>query len=209
MTRYKSRFSGIARLTRWLTVLLAVTGGIAILTMATPATTVFAHRLAGPITAPTAPLLIVLTAAPPIDGMLSESSYWRSIYAVRAWRSGAFERILLSGEHAAVMKRLLVSEGVPSDRIDLEEKARSTRESAEFTAALLRDRKGPPPVLMTSDYHMFRARKCFAKAGIAVAPRPIPDAIKRSAEWYNRPTILAIEIGEIMKIAGYRLRGWI
>ena len=98
---------------------------------------------------------------------------------------------------------------MPADRIELEEKAASTRENALFTAAMLRGWQGPPPVLLTSDYHMFRARKCFEKAGIAVAPRPVPDAIKRSSEWYNRPTILAIEIVEVSKIAGYRLRGWI
>ena len=199
----------IARLFRFVVGVLALIGGVAVLTLATTATTVCGHRLSGPIEEPTAPLLIVLTAASPMDGMLSESSYWRSIYAIRAWRSGGFERILLSGEQSAAMKRFLVSEGVPSERVDLEENARSTRESALFTAAMLRGRSGPPPVLMTSDYHMFRARKCFEKAGLRVLPRPIPDAIKRSAEWYDRPTILAIEIVEVSKIAGYRLRGWI
>jgi uncharacterized SAM-binding protein YcdF (DUF218 family) len=199
----------IARLFRFVVGLFALIGGIAVLTVATTATTVCGHRLSGPIIEPTAPLLIVLTAASPMDGMLSESSYWRCIYAIRAWRSGGFQRILLSGEQSAVMRRFLVSEGVPSDRVDLEEKARSTRESALLTAAMLRGQSGPPPVLMTSDYHMLRARKCFEKVGLAVVPRPIPDAIKRSAEWYNRPTILAIEIGEVYKIVGYRLRGWI
>src|ERR1035438_3777244 len=141
----------IARLFRFVVCVLALIGGVAVLTLATTATTVCGHRLSGPIEEPTAPLLIVLTAASPMDGMLSESSYWRSIYAIRAWRSGGFERILLSGEQSAAMKRFLVSEGVPSERVDLEENARSTRESALFTAALLRGRSGPPPVLMTSE----------------------------------------------------------
>ena len=199
----------IARLFRFVVGVFALIGVVVVLTVATTATTVWGHRLSGPIIEPTSTVLIVLTGAGPIDGMLSESSYWRCIYAIRAWRTGSFQRILLSGEQSAVMKRLLVSEGVPSDRVDLEEKARSTRESALLTAAMLRGRSGPPPVLMTSDYHMFRARRCFEKVGLAVVPRPFPDAIKRSAEWYNRPTILAIEIGEVCKIVGYRLRGWI
>ena len=204
-----SRPSGIARLGRLLTAVFAIAGGISILTLATPVTSLLGHRLAGPITEPTGPLLIVLTAATPVDGILSESSYWRSVYAVRAWHTGAFNRILLSGQQSSVMKHFLVSEGIPADRIDLEDRSNTTRESALFAAAMLHPPVTPPPVLMTSDYHMLRARKCFEKAGLPVAARPIPDAIKRSAAWYNRPTILVVELQEMVKLAGYRLRGWI
>ena len=188
---------------------LAIIGGLAVVTIATPLTTFCAHRLAGQILDPSGPLLIVLTAASPVDGMLSDSSYWRSVYAVRAWRTGGFQRILLTGEQSGVMQHFLVSEGVPADRIDVEGKARSTRESALFVAAMLHGRRGAPPVLLTSDYHMFRARKCFEKAGLPVAPHPVPDAIKRSADWSNRPAILAVEVQEFLKIAGYRVRGWL
>jgi len=198
-----------ARPLRLAVAVLAFIGGLAVVTIATPLTTFCAHRLAGPILDPSGPLLIVLTAANPVDGMPSDSSYWRSIYTVRAWRTGHFERILLTGEHSAVMQHFLVSEGVPADRIDLESKARSTRESALFTAVMLHGRRGPPPVLLTSDYHMFRAQKCFQKVGLAVAPHPVPDAIKRSADWSNRPAMLVVEIQELLKIAGYRVRGWI
>ena len=182
---------------------------MAVLIVATPLTTFCAHRLSGPILDPAAPLLIVLTAASPVDGMLSDSSYWRSIYAIRAWRTGNFQRILLTGQQSDVMKSFLVNGGVPADRIDLEGKARSTRESALFTAAMLHGGDSPPPALLTSDYHMFRARKCFEKAGLHVVSHPIPDAIKRSAEWYNRPAILVLEVGELAKIGGYLLRGWL
>ncbi len=197
------------RLLRTLTVMLAIIGAATVLTVATPVTGICAHRLAGPILDPTGPVLIVLTAAPPVDGMLSDSSYWRAVYAVRAWRSGGFERILISGYQSAAMKQFLSDGGVPADRIDLEERSTSTRESAEFTALLLRGKSPARPVLMTSDYHMWRALRCFEKAGLPVAPRPIPDAIKRSAAWYNRPTVLCIELEELCKIAGYRVRGWI
>ena len=188
---------------------LAAIGALTVLTFATPVTTLCAHRLSGPILNPTAPVLVVLTAAGPVDGMLSDSTYWRAVYTVRAWREGGFERILLSGKESAALKRFLSSEGIPADKIDLEDRSASTHESAIFTTSILRAQNGPPPVLLTSDYHMFRARKCFAKAGLIIVPRPIPDAIKRADDWYNRPTVLAIELVELCKIAGYRLRGWI
>jgi len=37
-----------------------------------------------------------------------------------------------------------------------------------------------PVVLLTSDYHMFRARRMFEKAGLKVVPMPIPDGLKRA-----------------------------
>ncbi len=194
---------------RFLTRIFAAIGLVTVLTLITPATTFLAHRLSGPILAPTAPLLIVLTGADPIDGMLSESTYWRAIYAIRAWRTGAFSHILLSGKQSNAMKQFLVSEGVPASEVDLDEQSASTHESAIAVAALLRGKTGAPPVLMTSDYHMYRASRCFEKAGLTVAPRPIPDAIKLADDWYNRPSVLAIEIEEACKVAGYRLRGWI
>jgi uncharacterized SAM-binding protein YcdF (DUF218 family) len=205
----KSYRAGGISVVRALVAALALTGALFLLTIATPLTTILAHRLAGPIEQPTAPLLIVLSSAGPVDGMVSESSYWRCVYAVRAWRSGGFQRILLSGDRSDAMKRFLVSERVPESSIDLEDKATSTRQNALFTAAMLRGRSAPPPVLLTSDYHMFRARKSFEKAGLAIVPRPIPDAIKRSVNWFNRPAVLVEELTELAKIAGYRWRGWI
>ncbi len=197
------------RLLRLLVALLAAIGAVTVLTFATPLTTICARRLSGPILSPAAPVLIVLTAAGPVDDILSDSTYWRAVYALRAWREGGFQSILLSGSRSSVLKRFLVNEGVAADRILLEDRSTTTRQSALFTAAMLAGKSQPPPVLMTSDYHIFRARRCFEKAGLAVVPRPIPDAIKRAADWYNRPTVLAVELEEFCKIAGYRLRSWI
>src|ERR1017187_9601151 len=120
MSRMPPRIAGLFRI---VVGVLALIGGVTVLTVATTATAFCGHRLSGPIIEPTDPLLIVLTAAGPIDGMLSESGYWRCIYAIRAWRRGGFQRILLSGGPAPAIAGFLVSEGVPSDRIDLDEKA--------------------------------------------------------------------------------------
>ena len=75
----------------------------------------------------------------------------------------------------------------------------------------------PPPfgavlkakVLLTSDYHMYRAHRVFAKQGIQVEPRPIPDVLKRGAGWRGRwPAFLDL-LTESAKILYYRARGWI
>lgn len=188
---------------------LTLIGALALLTVATPLTRICGHRLAGPIVEPRAPVLIVLAAANSAGDLLSESSYWRSVYAVRAWRSGAFERILIAGDRSSAMQHFLISEGVPPAKVDVENRSRTTRENALYVAEMLAARRSPSPVLMTSDYHMYRARRCFEKVGLTVLPRPIPDAIKRGAAWYNRPAVLAAEIAEFAKIVYYRARGWI
>jgi uncharacterized SAM-binding protein YcdF (DUF218 family) len=64
-------------------------------------------------------------------------------------------------------------------------------------------------VLLTSDYHMFRAFRAFQKAGLNVLSRPIPDARKRAARWLYRWWVFLDLSSETMKIVYYRARGWI
>jgi uncharacterized SAM-binding protein YcdF (DUF218 family) len=62
---------------------------------------------------------------------------------------------------------------------------------------------------MTSDYHMFRAVRTFRKAGLAVSPRPIPDALKRYGSRLNTWSAFVDETAESVKIVYYAFRGWI
>ena len=62
-------------------------------------------------------------------------------------------------------------------------------------------------VLLTSDYHMFRACRAFRKAGLEVAPRPFPDAGKRAANWLGRWPAFLDEVVETLKIGYYFVRG--
>lgn len=80
---------------------------------------------------------------------------------------------------AESMKTFLVASGVPESRIHIESESRSTWESAQRMSRLL-EAEPRPIVLLTSDYHMFRARRMFEKAGLKVLPMPIPDGLKRA-----------------------------
>jgi len=84
----------------------------------------------------------------------------------------------------------------------------STRETALRVRDLVAATLGKK-VLMTSDYHMYRAIRVFRKAGIDVAPRPIPDAIKRATRYSGRWAAFSDLVEENVKIAYYLLRGWI
>jgi uncharacterized SAM-binding protein YcdF (DUF218 family) len=154
---------------------------------------------------------LIVLGADNLDGqMLGISSYWRSVYAVRAWREGGFGRLILSGNTSvtAPMRDFIVAAGVPADAIVIEDRSNSTHENALFTTPLARHYPGPY-VLLTSDYHMWRAHRAFQKAGLVVQPRPFPDALKRMNQWSMRWSIFIELLLETTKIVYYWARGWI
>jgi uncharacterized SAM-binding protein YcdF (DUF218 family) len=92
--------------------------------------------------------------------------------------------------------------------IRVETESHSTRENALKSKVIL-DQLPGRKVLMSSDYHMFRATRVFRKAGIDIAPRPIPDAAKRMESWKDRwPVFLVLGL-ETVKVGYYFARGWI
>jgi uncharacterized SAM-binding protein YcdF (DUF218 family) len=160
--------------------------------------------------------LIVLSGAPTQGGVIGQSTYWRSVYAVLAYRKCGMRKIVLTGGNvdpngppvADSMAEFVESQGVPPERVVRETRSNSTWENALYTQPLLWN-SASPPVLLTSDFHMFRARRAFEKLGIAVQPRPIPDALKRATTWRGRwPAFLDVA-SETVKIVYYYARGWI
>ena len=98
--------------------------------------------------------------------------------------------------------------GVPADAIVVENASATTRENALYAKPLLARQDGRI-VLLTSDYHMFRAWRCFQKLGIPVISRPFPDLLKRSNQLPKRWEGFLILSGELASIGYYRIRGWI
>jgi uncharacterized SAM-binding protein YcdF (DUF218 family) len=160
-------------------------------------------------------ILIALTADVNPDGLLGYTSYWRAVYAVRAWREGHFKKIVVSGGYmgtkmslASAFAAFLVGSGVPRDAIFLEERSTSTHENAMFTAELLRNDPGKK-VLLTSDMHILRATKAFQHEGLAVTPRTFPDVGKAASNPLNRFNLTIALAIETLKIVDYYVRGWI
>ena len=193
---------------------LACLGACTLLVCATPLASWWATRLAGPWDDPKGDVLIVLGGSLLDPGLLGINSYWRCIYALQAWRSGGFRDIFLTGGSdpqspvATLMADFLKSQGVPASAIHVETRSNTTRENATYSKPLL-DRLPGTKVLLTSDYHMYRARGAFEKAGIHVLPRPFPDARKRGSTWIGRwPAFYDVAI-ETVKIVYYRWKNWI
>lgn len=166
--------------------------------------------LAGAWTDPKGNVLVVLGGDGVDENMLGQTSYARSVYAVWAWREGGFQQVLLSGPKSVTdpMKDFLVSQGVPAGALVLEQRSQNTHENALFRAPLANALPGPY-VLLTSDYHMWRAHRAFEKAGLHVEPRPLPDAGKRIVSWRGRWPVFLDLLAESAKIVYYKVRGWI
>jgi uncharacterized SAM-binding protein YcdF (DUF218 family) len=205
----------VACLLRYLRIALMVAGGFLLFVTLTPVVRWTATWLSSNWTDSDGDVLIVLkgselhVAGVSPDRIIGESTYWRCIYAIQAWHQGHFRAILLSGEGSAeTMKPLLLLYGVPEGAILVEDRSTSTHENALFAKAILAG-LSKRRVLLTSDYHMFRASRCFARENIPVATRPFPDLIKRSGSWQFRWQGFWILADEFVKIGYYRARGWI
>ena len=209
--RRKSHFSatGIARQ------IVFLAGVLLLVITLTPVVKIFAWMLdGGGDYHAKGDVLIVLSGSTLESGIMGESSYWRTVYAVQAWREGGFKKIVITGGSdpkmpiATLMSTFLQASGVPADAILTETRADNTRENALFTRDLLAGLPGRK-VLLTSDYHMFRALHTFRKAGIEVAPRPVRDVLVRGSGFRGRWGAFLSVCTELPKIPVYAVRGWL
>ncbi len=193
---------------RWVMRMLAGVGLITVLVTITPIVSWWAHAYSGSIEQPRGDILILLSAANDDHGLISFSSYWRARYALLAWRTGGFRKIVISGGGGPGILDFLVVEGVPREDIVAEWQSDSTRENGINTARLVAGMPGKK-VLLTSDFHMYRAVRVFRKLGVDVTPMPVPDVLKSAKHWNARFPAFETLMVESTKIVYYRLHGWI
>jgi uncharacterized SAM-binding protein YcdF (DUF218 family) len=111
-------------------------------------------------------------------GMLTLASFRRTVAAVDFGLQVPGSRLLISGGAAAgvpearILRSLAARLGFPADRLIVEDRSRTTAESATAVRRIA-DRLGATRVeLVTSAMHMPRSLASFARAGIEVCPRP-------------------------------------
>jgi uncharacterized SAM-binding protein YcdF (DUF218 family) len=193
---------------------LAVLGLAVMVVTFTPLVGWWAVQLAGPWTDPRGDVMVVLTGNVLGNGIIGETTYWRAAYTIMAWREGGWRQVIVSGgggvflPASEAMRIFLESGGIPPGAILTESQSRSTRESAQNLVRIVSQMPGRK-ILLTSDYHMYRAVRALRKAGVIVIPRPIPDAIKRAGSWNLRWGVFQDLLIETSKIFYYRGRGWI
>lgn len=179
----------------------------------TPATVWWAQRLASPWQDARGEVLVVMAGSQLSNGLMGESSYWRAAYAVLAYREGWVRRMIVSGGSesglppiAGEMKRYIVAGGVPAEAVAEDAEAIGTLDSARRVSSLLRG-ESRKAVVLTSDYHVYRTRRMFERAGLPVAVRPVPDAGKRGSNVSGRWAAFCDLSVETAKIVYYTARG--
>lgn len=200
--------TGVRKAMRWARNLLAAIGLFTVLVISTPLVEWWARVYASPIEQPKGDVLILLSAAGDDNGGISYSSYWRARQALVAWQTGGFSKIVVSGGGGPGILNFLVGEGIPREAIIAEWGSQSTRENGIAVARLVAGMPGRK-VLLTSEFHIFRASRVFRKLGMDVAPMAAPDVLHSTEHWNGRFQAFQTMVVESAKIVYYCLRGWI
>ncbi len=120
----------------------------------------------------------------PHDRVYLEKGADRVVHALWLYRAKKIRTIIISGgsgsfrpgysTEATELRKILLLAGIPAAAILVEDKSRNTRENALFTAALLKQHPELQScVLITSAFHMRRARACFKVAGVQTTIFPV------------------------------------
>jgi uncharacterized SAM-binding protein YcdF (DUF218 family) len=110
----------------------------------------------------------------------------RITHALQLYRMGKIKKILITGgtglnpvnslSEAEVLKRFLLMTGVPESDILIEDQSKNTAQNAQFTRNFL-EKNGISTdqefVLVTSAFHMKRAKGCFDKVGLKTVTFPV------------------------------------
>lgn len=201
------------RLWQWVVRLTSVFGLVVGIILFTPVTVAWAQWIASPWEESRAEVVVVMAGSQLRNGMLGYSSYWRSVYSALIYREGGVRKIIISGGSgpllppiAEEMRKYLVASGVPNEIIVTETESTNTQGSVDRLRTLLAadPRK---TVLVTSDYHVYRASRFFRRAGINMAVRTVPDAGKRGSSVEGRWGAFCDLSVETAKIVYYLMRG--
>jgi uncharacterized SAM-binding protein YcdF (DUF218 family) len=132
--------------------------------------------------------IVVLTGYAETDPALPPSSEvnvasaFRVLEAMRIFNFLPEARILISGgkDVSEIMKKVLVSLGIPESRITVENQSSNTFGSAVQVAKML---KGRRCILVTSAGHMPRAMGSFKKQGVNPIPAPTHFMSVKKFRW--------------------------
>ncbi len=116
--------------------------------------------------------------------------------------TGGNPRASVTEAHA--MGVVAIAEGVPGDRILVEDGASRTVENARFTAALMRRNDWRQALVVTDGPHIPRAIRCFRAAGVAADAHRVPGLLGDVGLFRGAGMILR----EILAFAWYGAKGY-
>jgi len=150
--------------------------------------------------------------------MTGDPGFERTTAAARMVCEGKARLLVLTGgeawpgDSAASLRARALREGVPSDRIRLEDRSTDTRESLVNVAPILREEGVKTLVLVTSPYHQRRAFLAARRAvpGLRIINRPVRTRPWPPVRpWWREAATRRLVFQEYAKLVYYGLRGWI
>lgn len=144
----------------------------------------------------------ITTDKDPRDRVHVSGAADRILHAIQLYRAGKIEKILISGgtgkilkdsiPEAILLKKILLLSQIPEQDILIESSSRNTHENALFSAEILKEKyPSQKYLLITSAFHMRRARACFEKIGLSVDPFSVD---MRSDKNEYTPDVLLIPV---------------
>lgn len=131
----------------------------------------------------------------------------RTFRALELYKAGAAPKIIVSGDGDGFLIRdRLVLAGVDTNVIIVESKSHNTKENAEFSVRLMKERGMRSAIVVTSWYHSRRALACFRSFGTGMdfSSFPAYDGINMD----HKPSMSEVPmvVHEYFGIAWYWLR---
>ena len=167
------------------------------------------HVFSGAAPADDRPAAVVLGAQVRRGGRPSAALLARARHAAQLYARREIGTVIPTGglgqhppSEAEVMARILRDGGVPQEKTLLEDRARSTRESARFVAALVRERGIGEVVVVTDPLHCVRAVGAFRAEGLVARAAPAYG----SPMWRRRGLRRGQFVREMGAIVWYRAR---
>jgi uncharacterized SAM-binding protein YcdF (DUF218 family) len=133
-------------------------------------------------TAQESDVIIVLGAGLNDDETPGYALTRRSLHAAELWKQGYAPNIICSGGHTGGHQRseadgcrdILLSQGIPSEMIVLENQSHSTEENAIYSRNFMEENNWSTAILVTDSFHILRSRIIFESQGYNVTLSPVP-----------------------------------
>jgi len=131
-----------------------------------------------------ADVIVVLGAGVQRDNSPGLAMRRRVSHAADLWREGYAPAIVCTGgkpgnrtrSEADACSELLIKEhGLPESAVLQEDQSRSTEENAMFTHVMMRANGWNSAIVVSDNYHLFRARRLFSNEGLTVFTSPAPQ----------------------------------
>ena len=134
--------------------------------------------------------VLLLGAGVTAQGKASPALLARINHAAWLYHSGLAPIIAVTGgavvgpvPEAEVARDLLLARGLPTEAILYESTSRSTAENVAYIAPLLAEHGVESVLLVTSPFHLWRARAITEAAGLTVLLSPAPDDPAETRPW--------------------------